>query len=124
MHIGKLITPNLFGRILTLFTMVAPFTMASAQGPSPSPPQSRPWTDETLPPGYAPTSLDEKLALLHGIGRAGAPNSQMPRTYFTNGGECYVLGVSRLDIPPIVMSDAAYGVRCSDANGRYSIALS
>ena len=68
-------------------------------------------------------TLDEKLALLHGNGMPGAPNWQMPLTDLANGGAGYVPGVPRLGIPPIVMSDAAYGVRNSGANGRYSTAL-
>src|SRR2546430_8809008 len=36
---------------------------------------------------------------------------------------CFVLGVQRLGIPIIQMSDAAYGVRSSGENGRYSTAL-
>jgi len=68
-------------------------------------------------------TLDEKLALLHGNGMPGASNWQMPLTNLGNGGAGYVPGVPRLGIPPIVMSDAAYGVRNSGANGRYSTAL-
>lgn len=68
-------------------------------------------------------TLDEKLALLHGNGMPGVPNWQMPLSYLANGGAGYVPGVPRLGIPPIVMSDAAYGVRGSGANGRYSTAL-
>jgi len=68
-------------------------------------------------------TLDEKLALLHGNGMAHVPNWQMPLTALTNGGAGAVEGVARLGIPPIVMSDAAYGVRDSGANGRYSTAL-
>ena len=47
----------------------------------------------------------------------------MPLTYLGNGGAGYVTGIPRLGIPPIVMSDAAYGVRDSGANGRYSTAM-
>ena len=68
-------------------------------------------------------TLDEKLALLHGNGMAHVPNWQMPLTEFSNGGAGYVEGVKRLGIPPLVISDAAYGVRDSGANGRYSTAM-
>ena len=47
----------------------------------------------------------------------------MPLTNLTNGGAGYVEGVKRLGIPPLVISDAAYGVRDSGANGRYSTAM-
>ena len=47
----------------------------------------------------------------------------MPLTALTNGGAGYVEGVKRLGIPPLVISDAAYGVRDSGANGRYATAL-
>jgi beta-glucosidase len=68
-------------------------------------------------------TLDEKLALLHGNGMAHAPQWQMPLSHLANGGAGYVEGVKRLGIPPLVISDAAYGVRDSGANGRYSTAL-
>ena len=68
-------------------------------------------------------TLDEKIALLHGNGMAHTSNWQMPLTPLTNGGGGYVQGIERLGIPGIAMSDAAYGVRDSGANGRYSTAL-
>src|SRR5690349_17915901 len=68
-------------------------------------------------------TLDEKVALLHGNGMGHAPQWQMPLTHLGNGGAGYVEGVERLGIPPLVISDAAYGVRDSGANGRYSTAL-
>ncbi|MGA9564911.1 MAG: glycoside hydrolase family 3 C-terminal domain-containing protein [Candidatus Korobacteraceae bacterium] len=68
-------------------------------------------------------TLDEKISLLHGNGMAHASQWQMPLTYLSNGGAGYVEGVKRLGIPPIFMSDAAYGVRDSAENGRYSTAL-
>ena len=43
--------------------------------------------------------------------------------HLANGGAGYVEGVKRLGIPGLVISDAAYGVRDSGANGRYSTAL-
>ena len=68
-------------------------------------------------------TLDEKIALLHGNGMAHAGNWQMPLTKLSNGGAGYVEGVARLGIPPLIISDAAYGVRDSGANGRYSTAM-
>jgi len=68
-------------------------------------------------------TLDEKLALLHGNGMAHASQWQMPLTHLTNGGAGYVEGVPRLGIPPLLISDAGYGVRDSGANGRYSTAM-
>ncbi|HTW56703.1 MAG TPA: glycoside hydrolase family 3 C-terminal domain-containing protein [Terriglobales bacterium] len=67
-------------------------------------------------------TLDEKISLLHGTGMAGlSPLS--PLIVHSNGGAGYVVGIPRLGIPPIQMSDAAYGVRSSGENGRYSTAL-
>ncbi len=68
-------------------------------------------------------TLDEKIGLLHGTGMAHVPNWQTPLTYLSNGGAGMTVGVPRLGIPNIYMSDAAYGVRSSGENGRYSTAL-
>jgi beta-glucosidase len=89
----------------------------------------RPWMNPTLAPEeradmvLKQLTLDEKLALLHGNGMAHAPQWQMPLSHLTNGGAGYVEGVKRLGIPPLVISDAGYGVRDSGANGRYSTAM-
>jgi beta-glucosidase len=67
-------------------------------------------------------TLDEKISLLHGTGSADlGPVS--PLAAQSNGGAGYVVGIPRLGIPAIQMSDAAYGVRSSGENGRYSTAL-
>src|SRR5208282_3472521 len=67
-------------------------------------------------------TLDEKVSLLHGTGLKGlGPVS--PLSVGSNGGAGYVVGIPRLGIPGIQMSDAAYGVRSSGENGRYSTAL-
>ena len=90
---------------------------------------ARPWMDTSLSPEeradlvLKQMTLDEKLALLHGNGMARNPQWTMPLTPLTNGGGGYVEGVKRLGIPPLIMSDAAYGVRDSGANGRYSTAM-
>ena len=68
-------------------------------------------------------TTEEKIALLHGNGMAHAPQWQMPLTHLSNGGAGFTLGVERLGIPNIYNSDAAYGVRSSGENGRYSTAL-
>jgi len=68
-------------------------------------------------------TLDEKIGLLHGNGMAHAKQWQMPLTPLSNGGAGMTTGIERLGIPNIYMSDAAYGVRDSGENGRYSTAL-
>ena len=67
-------------------------------------------------------TLDEKVALLHGV---GMPTDEQvtPENAASNRGVGYDVGVPRLGIPGIDMSDAAYGVRSSGVNGRYSTAL-
>jgi beta-glucosidase len=90
---------------------------------------NQPWMNSSLSPeeraGLVLTqmTLDEKIALLHGNGMSHVPQWQMPLTNLGNGGAGYVEGVKRLGIPPLFISDAAYGVRDSGANGRYSTAL-
>jgi beta-glucosidase len=89
---------------------------------------SSPWMNKNLSPGeradmvLQQMTLDEKIDLMHGNGMPGwgAPR---PNAYLGNGGAGFVLGIPRLGIPIIQMSDAAYGVRNSAENGRYSTAL-
>jgi beta-glucosidase len=89
-----------------------------------------PWMDKTLTPDrraelvLKEMTLDEKIDLVHGQGMPGWPRA-VPNAnpYLGNGGAGFVLGVPRLGIPIIQMSDAAYGVRSSAQNGRYSTAL-
>ncbi len=90
---------------------------------------SRPWMNRNLSPDQRADmvlrqmTLDEKIDLMHGQGMRGWEGKQMPDAFLSNGGAGMVLGVTRLGIPIIQMSDAAYGVRGSAANGRYSTAL-
>jgi beta-glucosidase len=90
---------------------------------------NQPWMNSSLSPEeraelvLKQMTLDEKIALLHGNGMQHAPQWQMPLTHLSNGGAGYVEGIRRLGIPPLFLSDAAYGVRDSGANGRYSTAL-
>jgi len=88
----------------------------------------RPWMNRNLSPDeradlvLKEMTLAEKIALLHGTGN---PTSDpiTPENEASNHGVGFVVGVPRLGIPGIDMSDAAYGVRSSGANGRYSTAL-
>jgi beta-glucosidase len=67
-------------------------------------------------------TLDEKITMLHGTGMVGL-SPMSPLAVHSNGGAGYVVEIPRLEIPAIQMSDAAYGVRMSGENGRYSTAL-
>ncbi len=67
-------------------------------------------------------TLDEKIQLMHGQGMPGW-SRPMPKTYLGNQGAGFIMGIPRLGIPQVEMSDAAYGVRMSAQNGRYSTAL-
>jgi len=89
---------------------------------------AQPWMNTSLSPDeraglvLKEMTLDEKISLLHGTGMVGlSPLS--PKSVHSNGGAGYVVGVPRLGIPDVQMSDAAYGVRNSGQNGRYSTAL-
>jgi beta-glucosidase len=89
---------------------------------------SRGWMNPSLSPDeradlvLQQLTLDEKIQLLHGNGMPGWGKPR-PNAYLGNGGAGFVLGIPRLGIPFIQMSDAAYGVRSSAENGRYSTAL-
>ena len=89
----------------------------------------RPWMNKKLSPEeraelvLKQMTLDEKLSLVHGNGMAHESQWTMPLTHLTNGGAGYVEGIERLGIPPLIISDAGYGVRSSGANGRYSTAM-
>ncbi len=67
-------------------------------------------------------TLDEKINLVHGNGMPGW-GTPRPNAYLGNGGAGFILDVPRLGLPMIQISDAAYGVRNSADNGRYSTAL-
>ena len=67
-------------------------------------------------------TVEEKIALLHGVGMP-TDDAVTPENAPSNRGVGYAVGVPRLGIPGIDMSDAAYGVRSSGVNGRYATAL-
>jgi beta-glucosidase len=107
------------------FLFVAFPVLIAAQSPGTS---NRPWMNPSLSPDDRASlllkemTLDEKIGMLHGTGLKDlSPVS--PVAMHSNGGAGYVVGVPRLGIPAIQMSDAAYGVRQSGQNGRYSTAL-
>jgi len=89
---------------------------------------NHPWANSSLSPDERAAmvvkemTLDEKISLLHGTGMRGL-SPMSPLAIHSNGGAGYVVGIPRLGIPAIQMSDAAYGVRSSGENGRYSTAL-
>jgi beta-glucosidase len=91
--------------------------------------KDRPWMNPQLSPDeraemvLKELTLDEKIDLVHGEGMPGWPGKAFPKAYLGNGGAGFVFGVERLGIPMIQMSDAAYGLRSSADNGRYSTAL-
>src|SRR5262249_28892288 len=93
-----------------------------------SPKPSFPWMNTQLSPDeragliVKEMTLDEKITLLHGTGHPGL-GPMSPLSSGSNGGAGYVVGIPRLGIPGIQMSDAAYGIRASGQNGRYSTAL-
>ena len=110
--------PGIFLGILASF-----LPLATAQSN-----KSHPWMNTSLSPDERASmvvkemTLDEKISMLHGTGMPGlGPLS--PLAVHSNGGAGYVVEIPRLGIPAIQMSDAAYGVRASGENGRYSTAL-
>jgi len=122
---------NRFCKLVLLFvtlSLLLSLGTAIAQNPAGNEKQNFPWMDRTLSPDeranmvLSRMTLDEKMDLVHGQGMPGwgPPKSNY---YLGNGGAGFVLGVPRLGIPIIQMSDAAYGVRSSAENGRYSTAL-
>ncbi len=101
---------------------------ARAQRQQPPPEEKHPWSDPSLSPDaradlvLKELTLEERIGLLHGQGMRGW-GPPKANDWMGNGGAGWVLGVPRLGIPTIQMSDAAYGVRNSGTNGRYSTAL-
>jgi beta-glucosidase len=116
---------SLLNRFFTL-TMILSIVLAPSWAQSGG--KAHPWTNSSLSPDERASlvvkemTLDEKISLLHGTGMEGL-SPMSPLAVKSNGGAGYVVGVPRLGIPAIQMSDAAYGVRSSGENGRYSTAL-
>jgi len=117
-------SPLVLGFVI-LYSAMLP---ASAQVASEHTPPAAPWMNTSLSPDERAAlvvkemTLDEKISLLHGTGMVGL-SPMSPLAVKSNGGAGYVVAIPRLGIPAIQMSDAAYGVRNSGENGRYSTAL-
>ncbi len=112
---------------LSLFSLIllsARVPVASAQSNA----SAHPWMNTSLSPDERASlvlkemTIDEKISLLHGTGMVGL-SPMSPLAIHSNGGAGYTTGIPRLGIPPLQMTDAAYGVRMSGENGRYSTAL-
>src|SRR5258706_2846531 len=126
-------TSRSFGITVKCFLLTAVFATAVAASAQSSRKASsskplQPWmnpalsADERADLVVKEMTLDEKISLLHGTGMKGL-SPMSPLAVDSNGGAGYVVGVPRLGIPDIQMTDAAYGVRSSGENGRYSTAL-
>ena len=116
--------------ILTTLVLGGVFSLSCAAAQQAAP--DRPWMNPQLSAQkradlvLAAMTLDEKVSLLHGEGMrdwANMPAGILAVQQLSNGGAGFVMGIQRLGIPSIQMSDAAYGVRASAENGRYSTAL-
>ena len=112
-----------FFSILTLLFLSLAMSTSLAQSGG-----NHPWSNSSLSPDERASmvvkemTIDEKINMLHGTGMQGL-SPMSPLAVSSNGGAGYVPGIPRLGIPAIQMSDAAYGVRSSGENGRYSTAL-
>jgi beta-glucosidase len=110
--------------MLTAIALILALSFSSAQSGG----KTHPWSNTNLSPDERASmvvkqmTLDEKISFLHGTGMPGL-SPMSPLATHSNGGAGYVPGIQRLGIPAIQMSDAAYGVRMSGENGRYSTAL-
>ena len=110
--------------MLSVFALIFASSFSSAQSGG----KTHPWSNTSLSPDDRASmvvkemTLDEKILLLHGTGMRGL-SPMSPLYAHSNGGAGYTSGIDRLGIPGIQMSDAAYGIRGSGENGRYSTAL-
>jgi beta-glucosidase len=121
--------PYLLAAILAVSVIVGPnLARFHSHGQEDGQKQNWPWMNTMLSPDeradlvLKEMTLDEKIDLVHGNGMPGW-RKPYPTAHLGNGGAGFVLGVPRLGIPIVQMSDAAYGVRNSGDNGRYSTAL-
>lgn len=123
LHMQSLRTSPLALGFVILFLALPAYAQVTSEQKAPAP-----WMNTSLSPDERAAlvvkkmTLDEKISLLHGTGMKDlSPIS--PLAVKSDGGAGYVVAIPRLGIPAIQMSDAAYGVRNSGENGRYSTAL-
>ncbi|MEO6924195.1 MAG: glycoside hydrolase family 3 N-terminal domain-containing protein, partial [Bryocella sp.] len=98
------------------------------KAPKPAP---GPWMNASLSPEQRADmvlkemTLEEKIQLMHGEGVAHHKLTAKQQKFQMIGNGSVGMGVlpPRLGLPNIEMADAAYGVRMSAQNGRYSTAL-
>src|SRR5450755_1263293 len=115
----------LLNRFFALTLLISGFCLCTASAQSG---KTQPWSNSSLSPDERASmvvkamTLDEKISFLHGTGMMGL-SPMSPLAVNSNGGAGYVPGIPRLGVPAIQMSGAAYGVRNSGENGRYSTAL-
>jgi beta-glucosidase len=115
----------LLNRFFALTLLISGFCLCTTSAQSG---KTQPWSNSSLSPDERASmvvkamTLDEKISLLHGTGMMGL-SPMSPLAVNSNGGAGYVPGIPRLGVPALQMSDAAYGVRNSGENGRYSTAL-
>ncbi len=110
------------GVSFALLTLTLP--AALGQNPNPAAEQAAkwPWLDKSLSPDQRAElviqqmTLDEKIALVHGVTGAAARPSSL-------GGAGYVPGIPRLGIPALQMTDGRSGVANTGSRGRYATAL-
>ena len=116
--------------ILALFALVALSPPSADYAPNGNAGNALqyPWLDRALFPDaraglvLKQMTLDEKISLLHGTVWHGLGTMNL-EVLHSNGGVGYVVGIPRLRIPGIQMTNASYGVTRSRRNRRYSTAL-
>jgi len=130
MQMKKRLSMGYWGYFAVVLVVAAAAASAGAQEKTADP--AKPWTDPQIPADkraemvLQQMTLDEKIALVHGQGMAHRPNltPEMQQAQLRgNGGVGLTLTPLRSGLPVIDMSDAAYGIRSSAENGRYSTAL-
>ncbi len=117
------LNPSVILVIVGILITSLPFAVAqewTSQAPPPAP--KGPWSDKSLSPDQRADlliqqmTLEEKLSLVHGD--EGEQSLQK-----SLGGAGYVVGVPRLGIPALQMSDGRSGVANIGRTGRYATAL-
>lgn len=119
---------TVLAKYVFFFVLIAANILLPSWAGAQSKAKQHPWMNPSLSPDQRAAmvvkemTIDEKISLLHGTGMVGL-SPMSPLAIHSNGGAGYVVEIPRLGIPAIQMSDAAYGVRMSGENGRYSTAL-